>query len=53
MKRKPPKEWMIIINFDGWNVGFFDGFSSTWLEFETMFDAIEVAGHWNYWIEGL
>lgn len=40
---------MIVINFDGWNVGLKSSVSS-WLEFDKGIDAYEMATHWENWI---
>jgi len=47
------EEYMLIINFDGWNVGTKKEFNETWLEFDSKEDAMDIARHWQNWIEGL
>ena len=41
----------IIIEFDGWNVGLIENFSSTYLVFDSFNMAMRVAKSWDRWIE--
>ncbi len=40
----------IIVDMDGYNLGIEGDFCATYLEFDTLFDAIEVLEHWRKWI---
>lgn len=42
--------YLQILNFDGYNVGFRDSFSTTWLEFDSYEEALRVAKHWEKWM---
>lgn len=43
---------MMIINFDGWNVGVKGDFHRTWLEFENLGLACSIAEHYERWMNG-
>ena len=43
---------MMMLHFDGWNVGCEDSFASTFLEFDSYDDAMEIYHIWNDWIKG-
>jgi hypothetical protein len=46
-------EKLIVVDFDGFNIGFASCFSEVFFEVYDMQDALEIANHWNNWIEGM
>lgn len=40
----------LIINFDGFNLGFADCFGATFFELDSLEDCELIAEHWNKWI---
>jgi hypothetical protein len=42
-------ESLIVIDHDGLNVGFTDGFGDHFMEFDDE-DAFEIRDHWNKWL---